>query len=303
LEATVPLTRLARTFEQSSVVAIALVVSCSDVAMVDDFEDAALADHRMDAALTDRSEDAGSREGAMADEAGNLPIMLFNGRDLTGWDKYLGPAYGSTVPQGSADPSGVFSVVVTDNAPAIRISGEVWGALTSVAEFENYHLSLEFKWGSHAVWPPLTSKDSGVMYHSVGPFGAVQKGGGMLADPPGSGWFMTSMELQIADNDLGSYYSLGPIVVNGGVYSAPASAQHENAVGTWNLIEVFVFGNESVQLVNGHRVAHVQGAVLALNDDVRPLTRGKIQLESESMEIFFRAITLAPIDEIPPDLL
>src|SRR5437868_4087442 len=37
---------------------------------------------------------------------------LFNSRDLTGWDKYLGPPRGSSAPLGlNHDPAGVFSVV------------------------------------------------------------------------------------------------------------------------------------------------------------------------------------------------
>ena len=113
---------------------------------------------------------------------------------------------------------------------------------------------------------------------------------------------MRSMEFQIANGDLGSYYALGPITVNDGVYFVPAAEQHENEVGTWNIVEVFVYGNDSVQLVNGHPVVRVTGATLVENDDVRPLKRGKIQLQSESMEIYFRAVTIEPIAAIPPAL-
>src|SRR5262245_46377452 len=61
---------------------------------------------------------------------------LFNGRDLSGWESYLGPRYdvakkdfaGAPVGLGQ-DPEGVFSVVTVDGAPAIRISGQVFGTL------------------------------------------------------------------------------------------------------------------------------------------------------------------------------
>jgi hypothetical protein len=80
---------------------------------------------------------------------------LWNGRDLSGWDTYLGrPHRSSDVPglQKNAkgeyveplgvnrDPRGVFSVVTADGAPAIRISGEVYGGLITRSEYENYHL-------------------------------------------------------------------------------------------------------------------------------------------------------------------
>jgi hypothetical protein len=253
----------------------------------------------------------GGRTGSAVDAAGvpdggsALPLALFNGLDFSGWQTYLGPPYGATEPQGlDDDPRGVFSIVSVEGAPAIRVSGEVWGALTTLQEFEDYHLSVEFKWGTHPVWPPLTFRDSGVMYHSVGPFGAVKAGGGVLADPPGSGYFMTSMELQIAQDDVGSYAALGPIPIEGGAFGVAASGQHENPPGQWNKIEIFVVGNESVHVVNGVPVAHLRGATLApANGSAVALVRGRIQLQSESMEILFRAITLEPIERIPAALV
>jgi hypothetical protein len=232
-------------------------------------------------------------------------VALFNGRDFAGWDTYLGPPNGAMQPVGlNRDPQGVFSIVMVDGGPAIHISGEIWGALTTQREFENYHLRAEYKWGTHAVWPPLTGRDSGLLYHSVGPFGAVQVGGGMLASPAGTGSFMTSMEFQIADNDVGSCYSLGPITVNGGAFASGAPMQFENPVGAWNTVEIFVLHDESVHVLNGHPVVHVRGATLNESDGgSAPLVRGKIQVQSESMEVFFRAITLAPIQQIPIELL
>src|SRR5580765_5650733 len=79
---------------------------------------------------------------------------LFNGKDLEGWDTYLGPAFDSTgkkineQPIGlNIDPSHIFSVVTLDGENVIRISGERFGAITSKKEYENYHLRLMFRWG------------------------------------------------------------------------------------------------------------------------------------------------------------
>jgi hypothetical protein len=97
---------------------------------------------------------------------------------------------------------------------------------------------------------------------------------------------------------------LGPIVVEPGARSALASKQYENPVGDWNTVEVFTVGNESVHVVNGHPVVHVKGAVLEQGAEGSvPLVRGRIQLQSESMEVFFRAISLEPIERIPAALL
>src|SRR5262245_59938745 len=79
---------------------------------------------------------------------------LFNGRDLDGWEPYVGPPGRDQPPYGlNNDPKRVFSVVEVDGAPAIRVSGEMFGALTTRAEYENYRLRLEYKWGTKR-WPP-----------------------------------------------------------------------------------------------------------------------------------------------------
>ena len=92
---------------------------------------------------------------------------LWNGRDLAGWDTYLGRPHRSSEVPGLAknangeypepvgvnrDPRGVFSVVSTDGAPAIRVSGEIYGGLITRSEYENYHLRFEVKWGDRR-WP------------------------------------------------------------------------------------------------------------------------------------------------------
>src|SRR5258708_12710236 len=116
-------------------------------------------------------------------------VSLCNGKDLKGWDTYLGPESDSTGKRVSDQPIGlnkdprhVFSVVKDETAGAaradggenvIRISGEGVGALTTQKEFENYHLQLMFRWGA-LTWGAKKNKkkDSGLLYHSVGPYGA-----------------------------------------------------------------------------------------------------------------------------------
>src|SRR5204863_9592048 len=80
---------------------------------------------------------------------------LFNGKDLSGWDTYLAPPPGSKTPLGlNNDPRGVFTVTETDGAPAIHVSGEIYGAITTKDEFDNVHLRVEYKWGGKK-WPPM----------------------------------------------------------------------------------------------------------------------------------------------------
>src|SRR5688500_1159356 len=73
---------------------------------------------------------------------------LFNGKNLSGWETFLGTPPGGKEPIGpNRNPKGVFSVVEVDGKPALRISGEGLGGIATLKEYENYHLELEFKWG------------------------------------------------------------------------------------------------------------------------------------------------------------
>ena len=72
---------------------------------------------------------------------------FFNGRDLTGWETFLGKPHASVDLPGprdakgehvnvvgvDTDPRRVFSVLSVDGRSAIRISGEIYGALTTRA--------------------------------------------------------------------------------------------------------------------------------------------------------------------------
>src|SRR5262249_50987825 len=141
---------------------------------------------------------------------------LFNGKDLAGWDTWLGRPHRSV--EGldlkknekgdyaesvglNKDPKKVYTVVEADGEPAIRITGEIFGAITSTEEFENYHLRFEVKWGEKK-WPPREKavRDSGLLYHCVGPHGA------------GGTFWMKSFESQIQENDFGDFYSVAGVI-------------------------------------------------------------------------------------------
>src|SRR4051812_14697020 len=71
---------------------------------------------------------------------------LYNGKDLTGWDTYIGPDLDnsgkpvSDHPIGlNNDPRHVFTIVSQGGENIIRISGENWGAISTKKDYENYH--------------------------------------------------------------------------------------------------------------------------------------------------------------------
>jgi hypothetical protein len=245
-------------------------------------------------------------------------IGLWNGKDLRGWDTWLGRPYKEKEIVGlNKDPRKVYTVVEEDGKPAIRISGEIFGALTSKKEFENYHLKLEFKWGEKR-WPPREKavRDSGLLYHCVGPHGAA-----------GTFW-MQSQELQIQEHDCGDYWSVadgivdvegfrgkGPLVYKKGgrKYTVPSedsggprivkSPDNEKPTGQWNTIELVTVGGTSVHIVNGKVVMVLTNSRRRVEGKEVPLTRGKIQIQSEGAEVFYRNIAYRPTAKIPDKYL
>lgn len=229
--------------------------------------------------------------GAAGDASGGFRA-LFNGVDFAGWDRYLGKPSDAEPALGiDDDPHAVYSVVMLDSEPAIRISGETWGSLISKRQFCNFRLRGEFKWGS-AVWPPLNARDSGIMFLSTGELGAVNAGGNALSDPIGSGSFMVSAEYQIAGGDVGSLYNLGPIAFT----TTQHSARQERSE-TWNQVEISLQDDVASSFLNGQEVSRASGFVLNWPDQPASALRcGKLQLQSEGAEIFYRRVE---IEELP----
>lgn len=74
-------------------------------------------------------------------QPGNEWIKLFNGKDLAGWDTYLGPPLNNAgkklgeTPVGlNNDPNHVFSIVKDGAEKVIRISGQEWGGISTKKE-------------------------------------------------------------------------------------------------------------------------------------------------------------------------
>lgn len=246
---------------------------------------------------------------------------IFNGRDLRGWDVYIGPLYDSVKKDFAGDPIGlnkdpnqVFTVVQEDGKPAIRISGENFGGISTQEEFSNYHLRLEFKWGK-LKWNPKRNakRDSGILYHAVGPHAADWL------------FWMRSQEFQIQEGDCGDYWGCGgafadiPATKQGEnkfIYAADAPlltfrdkgpngrncikrADTEKPSGEWNTIDLYCVGDTSVHMVNGKVVMVLYKLRQPENNGDKPLTKGKIQIQSEGAEVFYRNLEVEEISGLP----
>jgi Domain of Unknown Function (DUF1080) len=250
---------------------------------------------------------------------------LFNGKDLTGWDTYLGPRFDTLtrkwdkVPVGlNIDPLKVFSVTNVDGQPALRISGQNFGGISTKEEFENYHLQLQFKWGV-LQWPPNNKgkKDGGLMYDGVGPQGAD------------GGFWLRSHEFQIEQGDCGDYWACAgatadvtSVKLNDSTYQFSPKANlitfstastngrycvkgsdGEKPTGEWNTLDLYCVGGTSVHVVNGVVNMILQNSRQPGNGKEIPLVKGKIQFESEGSEMFCRNIKVQHIQKIPDELM
>jgi len=260
-------------------------------------------------------------EGAEAPVSPNERIPLFNGKDLGGFYTWL-------VDSKREDPRHVF--VVTNGV--IRISGEGLGYLATEKEYQDYHLVAEFKWGkTNWPWGGRTGKarDSGIFLHAIGPDGNSHDG---------QGAFMAAIECNIFQGATGDLLLIRGNAEDGSLLAPRLRAEvaerpdaegwftwqkggprksiermgrlnwfakdsqwndrldfrgardAERPYGEWNRIECVCDGDRVQILLNGT----VVNEAFALFP-----TSGRILLQCEGSEVFFRRLELLSLNKTP----
>ncbi|MDR6967754.1 hypothetical protein J2X31_001766 [Flavobacterium arsenatis] len=254
-------------------------------------------------------------------------------KNLSQWEMYLSyrhkPDYKGEIPVDEKgkkiEPIGynkneanVFSMIEENKEPVLRVSGEIYGCVFTKQEYENYHLKLQVKWGEKK-WMPRTDKlrDTGILYHSVGECGIDY-------------WraWMLSQELQIMEGHIGDYWNIAnsaidvrafipegimnpvanenqpflPIAAGTGIDGfCLRSENHESKAGEWTTVELICFGDKSLHIVNGKVVMVLQNSRYIENGTSHPLSKGKIQLQSEGAEAFFKHVKIRKLSELPQE--
>jgi len=67
----------------------------------------------------------------------------------------------------------------------------------------------------------------------------------------------------------------------------------------WNDLELICFEDKSLHIVNGQVVMALSKSSYRDGDLSKPLVSGKIQLQSEAAEVFYKDIQIKNIDGIP----
>ncbi len=224
-------------------------------------------------------------------------VQLFNGKDLTGFYTYLKP-HGK-----NADPNKVFTVA----DGVIRVSGQDFGYFATEKEYENYHLTVEFKWGQETYEPRKgKARDSGLLFHMVGEdkvwpksheYQIMEGMTGELILVDGAAVDFDESFRDRLRNKAGLAPD-GKRIKSGGVkffgrtaewkdvlgYRGPNDV--EKPVGEWNVLELICDGGSYTYLANGKTVLKCTGADPA---------KGRIILQSEGAELFFRKVELRPL--------
>jgi hypothetical protein len=276
--------------------------------------------------------DATRSQAAPADVS-TQSINLFNGNDLAGWETH-------DIENGfNNDRRKIYSAVEEEGEPAIRISGEILGALISREAYGDYRLRLQYKWG-RLKWPPRETQpfDSGLLYHSSSlkdspmrlgsyereghwpwlqslEFGFLEGGDGGKGSETGD---LYSVQFTMADVEseplrkeqwryegiLTRKYRPGGETVtvqgNGGILNGRTN---EKQVGAWNDIELIALGQTALHVVNGKVNLALTAARREVDGKIVPLRRGRLQFQSEAAEVFYRRLELQPIRAIPPEYL
>ncbi len=203
-----------------------------------------------------------------------------------------------------------------------NISGRGYGYVATKENYRDYHLVIEFKWGTKT-WGAREkkAKDNGILLHAYGPHGAY------------SDTWMASIEAQIIEGGVGDILVLSPKLADGTELTTSLSAEFvldrdkekiwkqgsprqtvtkgrinwkgrdedwsdtvgfrgkndvESPSGEWNRLEVIAKGDTLQYFVNG---AMVNSAF-----DCKP-SEGKVLLQTEGAEMIVRRYELYPLGE------
>jgi hypothetical protein len=230
---------------------------------------------------------------------------LFNGKDLSGFYVHLqGKERGE-------DPDKIFQVhdgmihVYKDNPVGTAMP---FGGIVTEKDYSHYRLRLQYKWGNKQFPPRAVGKrDAGILYHVVAT----------------DGMWPTSVEYQIQEGDTGDFfmvYTRCEVTFNpdqpdqflpaadGGVPKVIGGAgqvvrfikrgDYELA-DDWNTAEVVVRGDEAIHILNGkvnNRCTKMQIRDPESKEEWVPLTKGRILLQCEWAELFYRNIEIMELD-------
>ncbi len=256
-------------------------------------------------------------------------------KNLSRWDSYLSyrhkTSYKGEMPKDengvdiqpigyNKDGDSVFNIIEENGELILKVNGKIYGCVFTKQEYSNYHLKLKVKWGAMKSEPRTDKlRDTGIVYHSIGEYGADY-------------WraWMLGQEFQIMEGHMGDYWNIAqsaidirafmpegtmnpiandkqPFLTLGTGTGIPGfclrSENWESPIGEWTEIELICWADKSLHIVNGHVVMVLQNSRYFHGGQYRPLTKGKIQIQSEAAEVYYKDIKIKSIADLPAEYI
>ena len=237
---------------------------------------------------------------------------LFNSKDLNGWIVFIGYRAENKILHLNKNSQKVFTVENGEihfykNYSEDSVVPE--GFLATEKEYGDFHLKLEFKWGSKKFAQRINNKrNSGIMF--------------LARDT--AGFWPTSVECQVMEGDVGDIYTqnnawitttVGSFILDPAtrnkipVYSPDGKIYNHGGSGSrclahdarydkserWNTVEIVVKENKARYFVNGkenNRLWNIRYLNPHDSLDIKPLLKGRILLQAEATEIYYRNIMI-----------
>jgi hypothetical protein len=247
---------------------------------------------------------------------------LFNGKDLEGWHIVIRKAK-------SDDPDHLVQIeegAIHMYKDAPEASAQPSGYIVTENEYSNYHLRLEYKWGAKRFAPRAHGRrDAGILYHVVGPDGVWPRSIECQIQEEDVGDIFTvntrvtalvdskttNLVSNVITNEAGKAVTnqvIKPVFLpleHGGIPFSQGLAngirrvvrspmnEHEG----WNTVEVMVHGDEATYVVNGKVNNHATKIQQMVGSQWVALTRGKIALQLEFAEVYYRNVQIKELSE------
>lgn len=218
-------------------------------------------------------------------------VALFDGKHPDDHDTFLEHRGDNT------DPEGVFRI----EKGVLHVSGTEMGYMITRQSFGDFYLRVEFKWGDGTFGVRKgKARDSGILYHVQGENRLWPQSIEFQITEGGTGDFWLTDTAAITGKDGQrvespvrravkiDHIGKGPVKDVVG-YRDPVGDM-ERPWGEWNVLELVVR--------DGHVAQYVNGKLANEGTDPSP-KEGKILLQSEGAEVYFRNVKVWPIGHQP----
>ncbi|MFZ5829580.1 MAG: 3-keto-disaccharide hydrolase [Planctomycetota bacterium] len=196
-------------------------------------------------------------------------VLLFNGKNLEGWDAFL------------VDPNVKMEDVWSVQDGVLVCKGEPMGYLHTKQDYKNFRLIVEWRWA-----PGGKPGNSGTLMRITGePIGFLAKAveAQMRSGNAGDIWAFHGFTLKGPEDRFKAVDN--PKI--GKMMGVTRIKSNEKEPGEWNQFDITLKGGDLTILLNGEKVNE------ATDCDV---VAGKIALQSEGGEIHFRTVKLIPFE-------